>query len=85
VALERLVQVSLHDGMLITLCVTHVTSSATRASHVLSAGEHIVPLLTERWSSVGTAASKLWYHSLFLFILCLDFSSLIETQVMFFI
>lgn len=59
VAPELLVQVCRHDGMPITLYVTHVTSSATRASHVLYAGERIVLLLTGKWSSVGTVASRL--------------------------
>jgi hypothetical protein len=62
---EHLVQACLHDGMRITLFVTPATSSVTRASPVLSVGEHIVLLLTGRWFSVGAVAGEFHCYSLF--------------------
>jgi hypothetical protein len=70
---EHLVQACLHDGMLTTLSVTLATSSVTRASPVLSVGEHIVLLPTGKWFSVGAVASELHCYSLFpVFLSALD-------------
>lgn len=63
---ERLVRACLHDGMLTTPSVTPATSSVTRASAVLSAGEPIVPLPKGKWFSACAAASEFHCHSLLL-------------------
>jgi hypothetical protein len=61
---EHLVRACLHDGTLTTPSVTPATSSVTRASAVLSAGEPIVPLLRGKWFSACAVESEFHRHSL---------------------
>lgn len=45
-------------GMLITLSAIHVTNKGTKDIHAHFVGEHIEPMLIEKWFSVLCVASK---------------------------